>query len=71
MDVFSDVLEVVFTVLHGHLVVILTLRDVSHLSLRLVLQKKDGRRHQDTQNNLKANNTLMWVDVAILVKKVL
>lgn len=39
LDVFSHVLDIEFTVLHGHLVVILTLRDVSHLGFRFVLQK--------------------------------
>lgn len=39
LDVFSHVLDIVFAVFHGHLVVILTLRDVSHLSLGFVLQK--------------------------------
>lgn len=39
LDVVSYVLEVVFTVFHGHLVVVLTLRDVSHLSLGFVLQQ--------------------------------
>lgn len=65
------VLEVVLTVLHGHLVVVLTLRDVSHLSLGFVLQKQDGRRHQDTQNHLETHGrTLMWVAAAIFVKTV-
>lgn len=53
LDVFSYVLEVVFAVLHGHLVVVLALRDVSHLGLGFVLQQKDGRRHQHTQNHLE------------------
>ena len=39
LDVFSYVLEVVFTVLHGHLVVVLALRDVGHLCLGFVLQQ--------------------------------
>lgn len=69
LDVFMQVLEVVLAVLHGHLVVILTLRDVSHLSLGFVLQKQDGRRHQDTQNHLETHEcTLMWVAAAIFVK---
>lgn len=53
LDVINDVLEVVLAVLHGDLVVVLTLRDVSHLGLGLVLQQEDGRRHQDAQNHLE------------------
>ena len=67
LDVFSYVLEVVFAVLHGHLVVVLALRDVSHLGLGFVLQQKDGRRHQHTQNHLETKNTRMWVDAAMYV----
>lgn len=52
LDVFRHVLEVVFAVLHGDLVVILTLRDVSHLRLGLVLQQQDGRRHQHAEDDL-------------------
>lgn len=52
LDVFRDVLEVVFAVLHGDLVVVLTLGDVSHLRLGLVLQEQDSRRHQHAQDNL-------------------
>lgn len=52
LDVFRDVLEVVFAVLHGDLVVVLTLGDVSHLRLGLVLQQQDGRRHQHAQDDL-------------------
>lgn len=52
LDVFGYVLEVVLAVFHGYLVVILTLGDVSHLSLGFVLQQQDGGRHQHTQNNL-------------------
>ena len=55
LDVFSYVLKVVFAVFHGNLMVVLTLRDVSHLGLRFVLQQKDGRWHQDTQNHLETH----------------
>lgn len=53
LDVFRYVLEVVFAVLHGDLVVVLTLGDVSHLRLGLVLQQQDGRRHQHAQDDLE------------------
>lgn len=39
LDVLGYVLEVVFTVLHGYLVVVLALRDVRHLSLGFELQQ--------------------------------
>lgn len=52
LDVFRYVLEVVLAVLHGDLVVVLTLGDVSHLRLGFVLQQKDGRRHQHAQDDL-------------------
>lgn len=55
LDFFSHVLEVVFAVLHGHLVVVLALRDVSHLGFGFVLQQEYGRRDQDTENHLETN----------------
>lgn len=55
LNVISNILEVVFAVFHGHLVVVLALRDVSHLSLRFVFQQQDGGRHQYTQNHLGTN----------------
>lgn len=52
LDVFGYVLEVVLAVLHGDLVVVLALGDVSHLGLGLVLQQQDGGRHQHAQDHL-------------------
>lgn len=63
LDVFRYVVEVLFAVLHGDLVVVLTLGDVGHLCLGLVLQQQDGRRHQHAQDDLRTR-THSWVGVA-------
>lgn len=53
LDVIRYVLEGLFAVLHGDLVVVLTLGDVSHLRLGLVLQQQDGWRHQHAEDDLQ------------------
>ena len=55
LDVVRRVLEVVLAVLH--LVSVLALGDVGHLSLGLVLQQQDGRRNQDAQDHLENTHT--------------